>query len=278
MANHDHGGHTHGDIDSAVKGRLKVSILLTSVIFVAELIGGWLTNSLALMTDAAHVFMDVFALALSLLAVQIAALPPTETRTFGLHRAEVFAAFVNSFILVIVSFFIFYKAWGRFVEPQPVESTGMLVVAFIGFVVNLVVGLWLHGFAKSDLNIKSAFLHVVGDAAASVGVIIGAVIIGRTDWYFVDPLISVLIGFIVIFGAVRILLDSGHILLEGVPRNIDLSEVLEHVPPGLDGPGERSLFVTKQLALDELRRDRGAVELDEGPVGPRGLAMDGPGH
>lgn len=217
----------HGaDVDTAVKGRLRLSIALTGVIFIAELIGGWLTNSLALMSDAAHVFMDVFALALSLFAIHIAGLPPTEKRTFGLHRAEVFVAFVNSFILVLVTIFIFYKAYGRLMNPQPVESTGMLVVAAIGLVANLVVGVWLHSFAESDLNIKSAFLHVIGDAAASVGVIIGAVIISRTGWLFIDPLISVFIGLIIVLGAVRILRDSGQILLEGVPKDVDLNDVL----------------------------------------------------
>lgn len=215
----------HGGADEAVKKRLKVSIVLTGIIFLAEIIGGVWTNSLALVTDALHVLMDVLALGLSLFAISIAELPPTEKRTFGLHRAEVFAAFINSIVLCFVTVFVLYEAWGRLADPQPVESTGMLVVATIGLVVNVVVGFWLMRFASKDLNIKSAFLHVIGDAAASVGVIIGAIIIARTGWYPVDPLLSVLISLIIVYGAVRILRESGHILLEGVPRDVDLNEV-----------------------------------------------------
>lgn len=230
MTGHNHGITGHGgEADETLTGRLKFAIFLTGGIFVAEVIGGWLTNSLALMSDAAHVFMDVFALGLSLFAIRIAHLPPTEKRTFGLHRAEVFVAFVNSLLLVIVTIFIFYKAATRLMDPQPVESTGMLVVAAIGLVVNLVVAARLHSFAEKDLNIKSAFLHVAGDAAASVGVIIGAVVIHFTGWVLIDPIVSLLIGLVIIFGAWRILRDSSHILLEGVPKDVDLNTVLESI-------------------------------------------------
>jgi len=219
--------HGHGaDIDARLKGRLKLSIALTAVIFLAELIGGWLTNSLALMTDAAHVFMDVFALSLSWFAIYISEMPPTEKRTYGFHRVEVFVSFINSAVLVLITAFIFYESYKRLLDPQPVESVGMMIVAVIGLVVNLAVALWLHQYAHSDLNIKSAFLHVVGDAAASVGVIIGAIVIAYTGWYPIDPLLSVLIGAIIVAGAWRIIKESSHILLEGVPRDIDLNDVV----------------------------------------------------
>lgn len=219
----------HGDVDSAVKGRLKLSIALTGLIFFAELVGGWLTNSLALMSDAVHVLMDVLALSLSWFAIYVSGLPPTEKRTFGLHRVEVFVSFVNSLTLFFVTLFIFYKAYTRLLAPEQVESVGMLVVAAIGLFVNIAVAVWLRQFARSDLNIKSAFLHVVGDAAASVGVIAGSVIIYYTGWYLVDPLISVMIGAIILFGVFKILEESSHILLEGVPKDVDLNVVVDEI-------------------------------------------------
>jgi len=222
------GPHAHAPgPDHAIKKRLLISIVFTGAIFTAELAGGYLTNSLALMSDAAHVFMDVFALSLSLFAIRIAELPPSETRTYGLHRVEVFVSFINSFVLLLVTAFIFYKAYFRLVSPEPVHSAGMLYIAVIGLVVNVAVAFWLHRFASTDLNVKSAFLHVIGDAAASVGVIIGALVIGYTHWYAADPLISFLIGAIILYGAVGIMRESSHILLEGVPRDIDLKDVMD---------------------------------------------------
>jgi cobalt-zinc-cadmium efflux system protein len=235
MAVHDH-GHEHcaheeaahsRDLDARIKKRLIVSIALTGVIFLAEFIGGLYTNSLALMSDAAHVFMDVFALALSFFAIYISEMPPTEKRTYGLHRVEVFVSFINSLALLLISAFIFYKGAVRFFSPEPVESVGVLVVAAIGLVVNLIVARWLHHYAQHDLNVKSAFIHVVGDAAASVGVIISAVIIYYTGWYQADPIISMLICLIIVNGAVKIIRESSHILLEGVPREIELNKVRE---------------------------------------------------
>ncbi|MBI5561315.1 MAG: cation transporter [Deltaproteobacteria bacterium] len=228
--NHDHNhNHPHAEADRGLKARLRLSIALTGVILVAELAGGYFTNSLALMSDAAHVFMDVFALSLSLAAMHIAELPPTETRTYGLHRVEVFVSWINSFILILVTAFIFYSAYERFSNPQPVESAGMLVIAAVGLVVNLVVAMWLMSYAEGDLNVKSAYVHVVGDAAASVGVIVGAVVIAYTGWYFVDPLISDLIGAIILVGSFNIMKDASHILMEGVPKDIDFGRVIEDI-------------------------------------------------
>ncbi|MDP2689779.1 MAG: cation diffusion facilitator family transporter [Deltaproteobacteria bacterium] len=219
--------HGHGvDIDARLKGRLKLSIALTAIVFVAELAGGWLTNSLALMSDAAHVFMDVFALSLSWFAIRISEMPPTEKRTYGLHRVEVFVSFINSAVLVLITAYIFYESYQRLADPQPVKSLGMMIVAAVGLAVNLAVALWLRHYAESDLNIKSAFIHVIGDAAASVGVIIGAAVIALTGWYPVDPILSVLICLIILRGAFKIIKESSHILLEGVPKEIDFNEVV----------------------------------------------------
>ncbi|MFQ5441261.1 MAG: cation diffusion facilitator family transporter [Thermodesulfobacteriota bacterium] len=216
----------HENSDSVLKKRLLFSVALTGAIFAAELGGGYITNSLALMSDALHVFMDAFALLLSLFALYISGLPPSEKRTFGLHRVEVFVSFINSFTLLLITLFIFYRAYGRVINPQPVDSVGTLAVAFVGLVVNLVVALRLRHFAASDLNIRSAFLHVLGDAVASVGVIAAAIIIYFTRWYVVDPIISFVIGGIIFYGVFQILRDSSHILLEGVPKDIDIKDVV----------------------------------------------------
>ncbi len=219
--------HHHGkEYDRRLKGMLRVSVALTGAFFLFELVGGYLTNSLALLTDAAHNFLDFFALALSWFAIYISELPPTDTRTYGFHRVEVFVSFINSCIIFFITLFIFYEGYKRLLAPEPVESVGVMIVAAIGLAVNLIVALRLRHYAASDLNIKSAFLHIAGDAAASVGVIIGALVIFFTGWYPVDPIIGALIGIVIISGAVKMMKDSSNILLEGVPKDIDLNEVM----------------------------------------------------
>ena len=215
--------------DIELKRRLRVAIGFTAVVFFAELGGGYLTNSLALLSDSAHVFMDALALFLTLSALYICELPSTENRTYGLHRVEVFAAFLNGLTVFAVAVFILYRAYLRFLDPPAVESTGMLIVAVFGLLVNLAVARGLHGFAKSDLNVRSAFLHVVGDAAASVGVIAGAIIIHFTGAYIVDPIVSAGIGCVILWGSLRIIFEASHILLEGVPRSVDLNEVVKDI-------------------------------------------------
>lgn len=220
---------SHNNRDATIKNRLGLAVKLTAIIFVAELVGGYLTNSLALISDAMHVLMDMIALSLSFFAIYIAAQPPTETRTYGMHRAEVFVSFLNGASLVVVSLFIMYKAYFRFLNPTEVAGVGMLIIAVIGLIVNVIVAFWLHDFAKDDLNVKSAFLHVIGDLAASVGVIVAAVVISFTGWNTIDPLISVLIGVVILFGSGRIVLEASHILLEGVPRGIEFGAVVEDI-------------------------------------------------
>ncbi|MFQ5479695.1 MAG: cation diffusion facilitator family transporter [Thermodesulfobacteriota bacterium] len=226
LKNTDAGPYAASPSERRLKKRLAVSIALTGIIFFVELVGGYLTSSLALMTDAAHVFMDVFALGLTLSAIYISELAPTEKRTYGLHRVEVFVAFVNSFTLLIVTLFVFYSAYKRILHPIEVEGLGMFIIAVVGLVVNLIVAMWLAPLSSTDMNIKSAFLHVAGDAAASVGVIIAAVIIYFTGWSTVDPLISISICVVLLFGIARILRDSSNILLEGVPPDVDIAKVV----------------------------------------------------
>lgn len=212
-------------LDARITGKFKVAIVLTAVTLLAEIAGGLWTNSLALLSDAAHVFLDLFALVLSLAAVQLAGLPVSERHTFGFHRSEVFASFVNGLTVFLMGLGILYEAWGRFAAPEPVKSGPMLVIATIGLIMNLLAAKTLHSHSHDDLNVKSAFLHVVGDAAASVGVIAGGVVMYYTGWYLLDALISAGIGLLILGGAGRVLRESVHILMEGTPRGLDLAVV-----------------------------------------------------
>lgn len=214
-------------VDTRITGKLKIAIALTAVTLVAEVAGGFWTNSLALMSDAAHVFLDLFALILSLGAVKLATLPASDRHTFGFHRSEVFASFINGLTVFLMALGILYEAWGRFAAPQEVKSLPMLVIAVIGLAMNLLAAKALHGHSHGDLNVRSAFLHVVGDAAASVGVIVGGIIMYFTGWYLLDVIISVGIGLLILAGAGRVLRESVHILMEGTPRGLDLNDVAD---------------------------------------------------
>lgn len=222
----------------ALEKRFLWSLALTGVILLAEVAGGLWTGSLALLSDAAHVFMDLFALGLSFIALRLSALPADDRHTYGYHRLEVLAALANGATLVVVALGIFGEAWERWRAPGPVKSGEMLVIAAMGLAVNLVVALVLgghahrdgeddHGAHAEDVNLKSAWLHVVGDALSSLGVIAAAVVMGLTGWYWVDPLTSVLIGVIILLGSGRVLKNALHILVEGAPEHVSLRIVGE---------------------------------------------------
>lgn len=221
MSEHDH--------DRSIAGKIIWAVALTAVTLVAEIIGGIWTNSLALLSDAAHVFLDLFALLLSLGAIRLSMLPPSETRTFGWHRSEVFASFINGVTIFLMAFGIFYEAWGRLLQPEPVNSLPMLVIAAIGLVMNLLAASALHRHSHDDLNVHSAFLHVIGDAAASVGVIAGGLLMYFWRWYIIDAVISIGIGFVVLWGSWRVLREATHILLEGVPRGLTVPDVAGNI-------------------------------------------------
>lgn len=215
--------------DKSITGRFICAIVLTAITLIAEIAGGIWTNSLALLSDAAHVFLDLFALLLSLGAIRLAGLPASETRTYGFHRAEVFASFINGATIFLIAVGIFYEAGGRLLQPEKVNSLPMLVIACIGLVMNLLAASALHRHSHDDLNVHSAFLHVIGDAAASVGVIIGGAVMYYSNWYILDALISIGIGCVVFFGAWRVLRESTHILLEGVPRGMRIAEIADSI-------------------------------------------------
>jgi len=214
--------------------RLKIAIGLTVATLIAEVAGGIWTNSLALLSDASHVFLDLFALILSLAAIRLAMLPATEMHSFGWHRAEVFASFINGVTVFLMAAVIFYEALQRLASPQAVKSLPMLIIAAVGLVANVLSAMALHTHSHDDLNVRSAFLHVVGDAAASVGVIIGGVVMYFTSWYVLDALISMGISIVIFTGAFRVLRESVHILMEGVPRGINIAEVAETIR-GVEG-------------------------------------------
>lgn len=225
-----------------VEKRFMLSLLFTGLIFFAELIGGLWTGSLSLLSDAAHVFMDVFALGLSFGALKLSALPADDRHTYGYHRFEVLAALANGATLAIISIGIFIEAWKRWQSPEPIKSMEMLVIAFIGLIINLIVAFVLGGHhhehdhvhdvneeqtahLHEDVNLKSAFYHVIGDAISSVGVIVAAILIWSTGLRWIDPLMSVVIGIIILVSSWRVLKTSLHILVEGVPDGLSISQV-----------------------------------------------------
>lgn len=223
----DSGSQSH--LDQSITGRFKYAIAITILTFVAEIVGGLWTGSLALLSDAAHVFLDLFALILSLAAIRLSAYPASDTRTFGWHRAEVFASFINGATVFIIAIAITYEAIQRFLAPQEIKSLPMFIIAAIGLVMNLLAASALHQHSHDDLNVRSAFLHVVGDAAISVGVIAAGVAIYFTGMHILDPIASIVIGCTIFWGAWRVLRESSHILMEGTPRGLNTSEVVESI-------------------------------------------------
>ena len=206
--------------------RLGFATTVTVTILVVEIIGAWISGSLALLSDAVHVFADVLALALSLFALRLACRVPTETRTYGLHRTEIFAALLNGLTLLVIALLIGREAWLRFFAPPEIRTVQMLIVAVIGLAANWLVLTRLSGHHQ-DLNMRGAYLHVLGDLLASVGVVAGALIMQFTGWYLADPIVSVLIGLLILSGAWRLMAGSLHILLLGVPRHLNVRKIAE---------------------------------------------------
>ena len=237
----DSHGHNHEHLAQPQvepsRRRLLFAVALTAVVLVAEVVGGIWANSLALLSDAAHVFTDLVSLALSLGALIIAARPVSKEHTFGFHRAEVFAALVNGILLLLIAGEILRAAFARIANPPVVRVEGMLLIAVAGLVANGVIALRLRGHAGHDLNLRSAYLHVLADLGGSVGVVIAGVVIWFTGWQQADPIVSAAIAVVVLAGSVRLLRDTAHILLEGVPRGLRLDAVANAVlsVPGVEG-------------------------------------------
>ncbi len=192
---------------------------------VVEFIGGWLTNSLALLSDAGHMLADVGALGVGLFAARLAQRPPSEFKTFGYHRGEILAAFVNGLLLWLVVGLIWSEAYQRLFTPQVVNASGMLGIAAAGLGVNL-ISLTVLGRSKSEsLNVRAAFVHVLGDTLGSVGALIAGVVMLTTGSYIADPLVSVVIGALILYSSWGVIRESVDILMQGVPRDINLPDV-----------------------------------------------------
>lgn len=205
--------------------RLKLALAITSVYFVAELVGGLLTNSLALLSDAGHMLSDIAALGLAIFAFQMARRPATTKRTYGYHRLEILAALINGLALWLIVGAIFHEAYRRVFDPPAVQSFGMLVVAALGLGVNLAAGFILYGSREESLNVRGAFLHVLGDALGSVGAVAAGTIMLLTGWYLADPIVSIFIGALILYTSWELIKESVDILMQCVPRGIDVGEV-----------------------------------------------------
>lgn len=222
---------------AASRRSLLLALGITSVILVAEVVGGILTNSLALLADAGHMVADVLALSLALFAIWAASRPASAQHTFGYQRAEVLAAGANGAVLLLVAAFVFWQAAQRFADPPEVDSAPMLGVAAAGFMANAVSAFILRKQQARSLNVRGAFYHVLGDMVGSLGAVGAGIVMLTTGWFFADPLASVIIGVLVVFGAGRLLRESATILLEATPSHIDPKEVETALmaTPGVSG-------------------------------------------
>ncbi len=214
---------------ATIRKRLRIALTLIFFVLCVEVAGGIIAHSLALLSDAAHMLTDVFALSLSLMALTIAAQPSTRTKTFGYHRLEILAALANGVLLLLMALGILWAASRRFTDPREVHSLMVIAVATVGLATNLGVLYFLkdpvHNTHNHDLNLKAAFYHVIGDSLASVAVILGAAAMWWTQWYALDSIIAALVALGLIWGAQAIIHEAFHILLEGVPKGISIQEV-----------------------------------------------------
>lgn len=204
---------------------LAFATLLTAVHFAAKLAGGYLTNSLALFSDAWHLLTDLLSLVLSWWALRITALPPTSWATFGFHRVGTLAALANNVSLIGISFYILYEAYLRYMSPEPLEPMGMSGLALGGIIASAVIAWLVNDGAKTNLNMRSVWLHFAGEALASLGILLGGVLIYFTDWYWVDALLSAVLAIAILRGALVMLWDIAVILLEGTPNNISVEQI-----------------------------------------------------
>jgi cobalt-zinc-cadmium efflux system protein len=231
-----HHGHDHRHGTSAKSSVLKWSLVATAVFVIVQFVAGLTAGSLALLSDAGHNLTDALALGLAMFGVYLQAKPADESRTFGYHRGGVLAAFINALLLIVLSGYLFYEAYHRLLSPQHVHENTMIGVAGLGIVLNVAILLGLRQH-DHDLNVRAASVHMLGDALGSVAIIIGAILIKFTGWLTIDPILSILIGGLIIWTAVDIVRESLNILLEGLPRGLHLRDVVEamrHVPGVLD--------------------------------------------
>ncbi len=231
-------------INVETRRRLTLALAITTIVMVVELVGGWLAGSLALLADAAHMLADVAALGLALIAAWIAQRPATPQRSFGFLRFEILAALANGALLFAIAIGIGVEAWHRMRAPEAVNGSLLLGVAAIGFIANLIAVVILHRDHQHSLNQKGAYLHVLGDLLGSVGAIVAGIIVLATGWVLADPLISVLIGALVLVSAWRLVKESSDVLLEASPAHIAMSEVHDRIAsvPGVESVHDLHLW------------------------------------
>lgn len=218
-------GHSHGQVRAGHERKLWMALGLTGSFMIAEVIGAFVTGSLALLSDAAHMLTDTLALAISLVAIQVAKRPADRKRTFGYARFEILAAAFNALLLFVVAFYILFEAWQRLQAPAEIQSTGMLVIAVLGLIVNLISMALLASGSSESLNVKGAYLEVWSDMLGSLGVIIAALVLMYTGWGWVDSLVAAAIGLWVLPRTWTLLRESTNVLLQGVPEGIDIDQV-----------------------------------------------------
>src|SRR6185369_16273779 len=223
-------GHAHNHSAAGKnKKRLAIVLALTSAYLVAEVIGGLLTHSLALLADAGHMLTDVAGLILALFAIRFAERPATPERTYGYYRIEILAALVNAVVLIGISLYILYEAYERFRNPPEIQSGGMLAVALVGLVVNIAGIYILKSASEESLNMKGAYFEVLSDMLTSIGVIVAGIIMLTTGWYYADPLISAGIGLFILPRTWMLLRDAVGVLLEGTPHDVNLAALRESI-------------------------------------------------
>lgn len=231
--NHDHLSHV---MDFEKNRRVLIcALLITASMILVEVVGGFVSGSLALLSDAGHMVTDAGALAMALLALWFSRRPATHEKTYGFYRIEILSALLNGSVLVAIAGFIFYQAINRMFNPQPVESGLMMAVAVIGLLANLLSAFILSRGGKDNLNVSGALWHVISDALSSVGVIVAAAVIYFTGFYLIDPIIGFLIALIILRGAVRLVRESTDILLEATPKDIKLEKVAERLKKDISG-------------------------------------------
>lgn len=226
---HEHShGHSHSHSHTGNKKALLSVFILITVFMVVEIIGGLITNSLALLSDAGHMLSDAASLGLSYFALRLGEKKVSENKTYGYKRFEIIAAALNGLTLVVVSVYIFYEAFHRFFAPPQVQSKGMLIISIIGLLVNIIAAwILMKGDKDENLNVKSAFLHVLGDLLGSVGAIVAALLILFFGWELADPIASIIVAALIIVSGWRVLKESFQVLMEGVPEQIDLEQIKE---------------------------------------------------
>ncbi len=217
------------------KKRLLWVVILTATMMVVEFVAGILTNSLALISDAGHMLSHLFALGLSFFAVIFASKQTTKERSFGFYRLEVIAALINGFTLILITAYIVYNAYLRIINPQTLDVINMFIVATLGLAVNLVSAAILWKVRTADLNIKSAYFHLLTDTISSVAIVIGAIVIKYTNYWVIDPILSVVICIMILIWAKSLIKDSINVLLEACPKHIKIDEVIGCIKSSVDG-------------------------------------------